>query len=106
MKKMAITENNFFNNKQRILAFLRRNYINSKYIYSQDIQKELGIKKSYASSLISELERENLVKRDKEGKRKKICLTKKGNKFILFYLRKVLSDIEVNLLHKKVKFNY
>lgn len=70
----------FFTNKQRILIFLWSNQ--NVNVYSEDIQDLLGIHKSYASTLLTELEHEGLIIRERNGRKKVICLTENGFKMV------------------------
>ncbi|MFX0178510.1 MAG: helix-turn-helix transcriptional regulator [Candidatus Hodarchaeota archaeon] len=86
------------NNKQKIIFFVRKESLINNLIYSEDIQEYLGIKKSYASSLLTELESEGLIQRELIGRRKKIILTKTGRKITNLCFRMILSDLELNAI--------
>lgn len=67
-------------------------------VYSVLIQTELNIKKSYTSSLLSELENDKIIKRIKEGKKKRIELTQKGFEETRKGLLLMLTDNEIMAL--------
>ena len=82
----------------KILAFLLKNVNNAKQIYSKDIQKEFIIKKGFTSTHLTRLEKRGLIFRKKEGKKKRILITKLGQNAIL---GEVLTDDEINLISTK-----
>lgn len=93
----------FFTNKQRILLLLGSNYY--KPFYSEHIQEELGIKKSYASTLLTELERENKIRREIVDKRKRIFLTEYGFKLLMSCVDSVYSILH-NFDHQELYGTY
>ena len=69
-------------------------------VYSVDIQKEFEIKKGFTSTCLTSLETKGLIFRKKEGKKKRIFITKQGQKAIL---GEVLTDDEIKLISTKKK---
>jgi len=94
----------FFSNKQRIMIFLRKSFKKNNFIFAADIQTLLGIKKSYVSSLLSELEVEGLIARKEIGRQKGIQLTKPGFDITQEGFQLMLDDDE-DLLLKSFKLN-
>lgn len=82
----------------KILAYLLKNVNSAKKIYSEDIQKEFAIKKGFTSKHLTSLEKKMLIFRIKEGKKKRIFITKQGEKAIL---GEVLNDDEIKLISTK-----
>ena len=82
----------------KILAYLLKNMNNTREIYSKDIQKEFTIKKGFTSTHLTSLETKGLIFRKKEGKKKRIFITKLGQKAIL---AEVLTDDEIKLISTK-----
>jgi len=66
----------------------------SNSVYSKDIQYFLGIKKSYASQLISELEEDGFIYREVIGKWKRIYLTEEAKQLIQSSILELLSEKE------------
>ena len=65
----------FLTNEQKIVFFLWSKYFDNCNIFSEDVQRLLNIKKSYASSLLSELEKSGKIYREDFGIKKRIYLT-------------------------------
>lgn len=85
----------FFTNKQRILFFLRKRSSSMTLVFSCDIQKFLSIGKSYASSLLSELEEAGYISREIYDTRKRLFLTEEGMRLTNFVLFSCLTDAEL-----------
>ncbi|NVM19666.1 MAG: hypothetical protein HWN80_18335 [Candidatus Lokiarchaeota archaeon] len=64
-------------------------------VFSCDIQKFLNIGKSYASSLLSELENSGYIGREMYDTRKRLFLTEEGMRLTDFVLFSCLSDTEL-----------
>ena len=83
---MAINEDKsvpqFLNNKQQILLFLWSKHNQNEIVYSKDIQELLRIEKSYASSLLTELERDNFIVRKRDGRRKEVRISEAGIRLV------------------------
>ena len=88
----------FFSNKQRIIIFLRKSYKKHVFVYASDIEILLAIKKSYVSSLLSELEAEGLIIRKEIGRTKGIQLTNMGFEVAQEGFRLMLDEEEDDLL--------
>ena len=82
----------FLKSEGKILAYLLKNMNNAGQIYSKDIQKEFGIKKGFTSTCLTSLETKGLIFRKKEGKKRRIFITKQGQKAIL---GEILNDDEI-----------
>jgi len=73
---------------------------NKKPIYSKDIQKRFKIKRSFASWHIRRLENDGFIYRVKEGKYKRIFISKLGQ---IAIMSEVLTDDEIELISIKKK---
>ncbi len=71
---------------------------NARQVYSEDIQKEFEIKKGFTSTHLKNLEKRGFIFRKKEGKKKRIFITKLGQRAIL---GEVLTDDEIKLISTK-----
>ena len=74
----------------------------TKRIYSVDIQNECVIKKGFTSTLLTCLEKQGLIFRKKEGKKKRIFISRLGQKAIL---GEVLTDDEIKLISTKKRIH-
>ena len=90
-----------FTNKQRILFFLRKKSDSLIPVFSSDIQQILCIRKSYASSLLSELEDSGFIYRKAYGNRKSLFLTVEGIGLTSFALLSCLTDTELQKFNIK-----
>ncbi len=98
---MAINQyTDFFSNKQKILIYLRKFYRSNIEIFSHNIQEELGIKKSYTSTMLIELESEGFIKRVPIDKRKRIFLTENGYRITQSSFQEILTQNEITVLRK------
>lgn len=89
----------------KILSLVYRNTIRDMFTYSKDIENKFNIKKSFISSLLSELEQDGLIYRESSGKRKKISITEMGISKIKKCIFQLLSDEEIQILSKrKIRF--
>jgi len=91
----------FFTNKQRIVFFLRKRSDSLIPVFSCHIQQYLGIGKSYASSLLSELEDLGYICRKARDNRKHLFLTEEGIKLTNFVLLSCLTDTELRKFNIK-----
>ncbi len=85
------------NTSGKILFYLKEN--REKEIYSKNIEKFLKLQKSWVSTVITQLERADLISRHKKQNKKIILITESGLRtlFSLF-----LTEIEINII-KAVK---
>ena len=64
-----------FTMKGKILIFIRQNKYRDPPLTSEDIQNEFNIAANTVSEYLSDLERRQLIKREKDGKKKYITPT-------------------------------
>jgi len=82
----------------KILSFLYKRGRLGLETYSKDIEIKFGIKKSFVSSLLKDLETDKLIHRTINGKRKRILITKIGISIIKHCIYTLLAEEDIKFL--------
>lgn len=82
----------------KVLSFVNRYTNNQLPVFSKNIENRFGIKKSYVSSILTELEHDALIFRKSEGKSKKIFITSQGISVIRNCVWQLLNERQLETL--------
>lgn len=83
----------------KVLSLIKRN----SPIISKDIEFSFNIKKSFVSSILSSMEKDGLILREKNGKEKKVYITKLGLSVIKESVWQLLTEKEIQVLSRIMK---